>query len=127
MNKIVAANPNRESQVVLNNLNTHKPKEDRWLKRHPNVQLHVTPPTSSWLNQAKCWFSILSRQVLRGASFTSLRQLRQTIDNLVVASNATAAPFEGKKAVVFPSQRTSKDSDVCRQARGAGKTTMCVD
>jgi len=32
LNDIVAANPNREIHVVLDNLNTHKPKEDRWLK-----------------------------------------------------------------------------------------------
>lgn len=37
MNDIVAEHPNREIRVVLDNLNTHKPKEDRWLKRHPNV------------------------------------------------------------------------------------------
>jgi len=35
LNHIVAAYPDREVHVVLDNLNTHKPKEDRWLKRHP--------------------------------------------------------------------------------------------
>ena len=114
MNEIVAANPNREIHVVLDNLNTHKPKEDRWLKRHPNVQLHFTPTYSSWLNQAECWFSILSRQALRGASFTSPRQLRQAIDDFVAAYNATAASFEWKKAVVFPSKLKSKYSDSCK-------------
>jgi hypothetical protein len=53
MNDIVAEHPNREIHVVLDNLNTHKPKEDRWLKRHPNVQLHFTPTYSSWLNQRR--------------------------------------------------------------------------
>ena len=51
-----------EVHVVLDNLNTHKPNDDRWLKRHPNVHLHFTPTYSSWLNQVECWFSILSRQ-----------------------------------------------------------------
>jgi hypothetical protein len=51
MNEIVAANPNREIHVILDNLNTHKPKRDRWLKAHPHVQLHFTPTYSSWLNQ----------------------------------------------------------------------------
>ena len=55
MNEIVTANPNREIHVVLDNLNTHKPKEDRWLKRHPQVHLHFTPTYSSWLNQVECW------------------------------------------------------------------------
>jgi transposase len=79
MNEIVAEHPNREIHVVLDNLNTHKPKDDRWLKRHPQVQLHFTPTYSSWLNQVECWFSILGRQALRGASFTSPQQLRQAI------------------------------------------------
>lgn len=114
MNEIVAEHPDRKIHVVLDNLNTHKPKEDRWLRRHPNVQLHFTPTYSSWLNQAECWFSILSRQALRGASFTSPRQLRQAIDDFVSAYNATAAPFEWKKAVVFPSKPKSKYSDLCK-------------
>lgn len=113
MNEIVAERGNRAIHVVLDNLNTHKPKEDRWLKRHPNVQLHFTPTYSSWLNQAECWFSILTRQALRGASFTSPRQLRQAIDDFVSVYNATAAPFEWKKAVVFPSKPKSKYSDLC--------------
>lgn len=114
MNEIVTEHPNREIHVVLDNLNTHKPKEDRWLKRHPNVQFHFTPTYSSWLNQAECWFSILSRQALRGASFTSPRQLRQAIDDFVSVYNATAAPFEWKKAVVFSSKPKSKYSDLCK-------------
>jgi transposase len=113
MNDIVAEHPNREIHVVLDNLNTHKPKEDRWLKRHPNVQLHFTPTYSSWLNQAECWFSILGRQALRGASFTSPRQLRQAIDDFVSVYNETASPFEWKKAVVFASKPKPLYSDLC--------------
>lgn len=80
MNGIVAEHPGREIHVVLDNLNTHKPKEDRWLRRHSNVHFHFTPTYSSWLNQVECWFSILSRQALQGTSFTSPKQLRQAID-----------------------------------------------
>jgi len=114
MNEIVAEYPNRKIHVVLDNLNTHKPKQDRWLKRHPNVQLHFTPRYASWLNQVECWFSILARQALRGASFTSPRQLRQAIDDFVSVYNQTAAPFEWKKAVVFASKPKTKYSDLCK-------------
>jgi transposase len=114
MNEVVAAHPGREIHVVLDNLNTHKPKDDRWLKRHPNVHLHFTPTYSSWLNQVECWFSILSRQALRGASFTSAKQLRQAIDDFVSAYNQKAAPFEWKKAVVFPSAPKQKYSELCK-------------
>src|ERR1700756_2872803 len=43
MNDIVAAYSDTAIHVVLDNLNTHKPKTDRWLKRHPNVHFHFTP------------------------------------------------------------------------------------
>jgi transposase len=114
MNEIVAAYPGREIHVVLDNLNTHKPKNDVWLKRHPRVRFHFIPTCSSWLNQVECWFSILSRQALRGASFTSPQQLRRAIDQFVEVYNKTAAPFEWKKAVVFPSGPKQKYSDLCK-------------
>jgi transposase len=114
MNEIVAGHAGREIHVVLDNLNTHKPKNDVWLKRHPNVHFHFIPTYSSWLNQVECWFSILSRQALRGASFTSPQQLRRAIDQFVEAYNQNAAPFEWKKAVVFPSSPKQKYSDLCK-------------
>lgn len=104
MNEIVAAYPGREMHVVLDNLNTHKPKEDRWLRSHPQVHFHYTPTYSSWINQVECWFSILGRQALRGASFTSPQQLRAAIDRFIKVYNEKAAPFEWKKAVVHPSK-----------------------
>jgi transposase len=112
MNELVATHPGREIHVILDNLNTHKPKEDRWLKRHSNVRFHFIPTYSSWLNQVECWFSILSRQALRGASFTSPQQLRKAIDDFVAVYNENAAPFEWKKAVVFPSRPKPKYSDL---------------
>ena len=112
MNEIVDAHPGREIHVVLDNLNTPKPKDDRWRKRHPNVHFHFIPTYSSWLNQVECWFSILSRQAQRGASFTSPLQLRRAIDDFVAVYNEAAAPFEWKKAVVFPSRPKPKYSDL---------------
>ena len=87
MNQIVSENPDQEIHVILDNLNTHKPERDRWLKLHPRVHMHYTPTYSSWLNQVECWFSIMSRAALRGASFTSPRQLREAIDAFVQVYN----------------------------------------
>ena len=113
MNDIVAGHPDREIHVILDNLNTHKPKDDRWLKRHKNVHFHFIPTYSSWLNQVECWFSILSRQALQGASFTSPDQVRKAIDDFVAVYNQKAAPFEWKKAVVFPSAPKKQYADLC--------------
>jgi ribosome modulation factor len=51
MNDITAARPDTANHVVLDNLNTHKPKSDRWLKSHPNLTYHFTSTRASWLNQ----------------------------------------------------------------------------
>src|SRR5579864_7726523 len=114
MNQIVAENPNQEIHVILDNLNTHKPKRDRWLALHPRVHMHYTPTYSSWLNQVECWFSIMSRAALKGASFTSPRQLREAIDAFVEVYNPKAAPFEWTKAVVHQSTPKSIYSDFCK-------------
>ena len=100
MNDIVALYPDTAIHVVLDNLNTHKPKNDRWLKRHPTVRFHFTPTRASWLNQVEIWFSILEGKSLHGASFTSVKQLKEHIDAFIQAYNQTATPFVWTKAKV---------------------------
>lgn len=102
MNRIVNANPDREIYVILDNLNTHKPKRDMWLARHKNVHFHYTPTHASWLNQVEVWFSLLARYALKGASFTSPKELRGAIDRFIAAYNPTAHPFQWTKEVVHP-------------------------
>jgi hypothetical protein len=75
MNDIVAAWPDTAIHVVLDNLNTHKPRNDRWLKRHPNVTFHFTPTRASRLNQVEIWFSILQEQSLCSSESTSTPSL----------------------------------------------------
>jgi len=47
MNELIAGHAHREIHVVLDNLNTRKPKKDRWLKKHPHVHFHFRPAYSS--------------------------------------------------------------------------------
>lgn len=101
MNGLVAQYHDRELHVILDNLNTHKPKRDRWLARHKNVHLHFVPTHASWLNQVEVWFSILVSRALAGASFTSPGQLRERINDFVGVYNEDAHPFEWTKQVVF--------------------------
>ncbi len=75
MNRVVAAYPDRELHVILDNLSTHKPRRDQWLARHRNVHFHYTPTHGSWLNQIEVWFSILAGRSLKGASFASRSEL----------------------------------------------------
>jgi transposase len=112
MNEVVADYPDQEIHVVLDNLKTHKPKRDRWRARHKNVHFHFTPTHASWLNQVEIWFSILARRTLEGASFTSVRQLRQAIDAFIAAYNATAIPFQWRKATIHPKGLVSRITDL---------------
>jgi transposase len=99
MNSIVAAFPGHELHVILDNLNTHK-KNERWLKKHANVQFHFTPTRASWLNQVETWFSILQGQSLTGASFTAVKELQEHIDAFIAAYNDKAEPFTWTKKKV---------------------------
>lgn len=111
MNRIVAANPGREIHVILDNLSTHKPKDDRWLKRHPNVHFHFTPTKASWLNQMEIWFSILSGKSLSGASFDSVDQLKAHIEAFIESYNETAKPFVWQKSRVHQKRLKPRFAD----------------
>jgi len=111
MDELVALYPDKEIHAVLDNLNTHKKNED-WLEAHPNVHFHFTPTRASWLNQVEIWFSILAGKSLRGASFTSVAQLRQHIDDFIAHYNLNPTPFAWTKANVrqkrFKNRRISQ-------------------
>ena len=113
MNEVVKSYPGKEIHVILDNLNTHKPKTDRWLNQRKNVHFHHTPTHASWLNQIEIWFSILSRSALKGASFTSPRHVREAIDRFVEVHNKNAAPFEWRKREVFPKNFRKYYADLC--------------
>lgn len=113
MNDAIADCPDKEIHVIIDNLNGHKPKHDRWLEWHKNVHFHFTPAHASWLNQVECWFSILTEATLRGASFTSPREVRTAIDQFVYSYNRDAASFEWRKRVVHPVSPKKRYSDLC--------------
>jgi transposase len=96
-------NEGAEYHVILDNYCIHK-KNDEWLARHENVFFHYTPTSASWLNQVEIWFNIMSRKVLRGASFDSTQQLCDAIRKYIDAYNQHADPFVWKKREVKGTQ-----------------------
>lgn len=93
----------KELHVILDNYCTHK-KCDIWLSAHPNVRFHYTPTSASWLNLVEVWFGIMSRKALRGASFTSVEELRHAIESFIAVYNPTAKPFKWRKRDVKGTQ-----------------------
>lgn len=93
----------KEIHVILDNYCTHK-RCDEWLSEHPNVKFHYTPTSASWLNMVEIFFSILSRETLRGSSFRSTDALSEAITAFVNEHNRKAKPFIWKKRDVKGSQ-----------------------
>ena len=69
------------------------------------IVFHYTPKHSSWLNQIEIWLSILTRKLLKRASFTSVDELVTKVLEFIHYYNQTMAkPFkwtyEGKPLTV---------------------------
>ena len=55
-----------EVHLALDTYATHKtPAVKRWFLRHPESRLHVTPTSSSWLNQVERFFGKISGRRIR--------------------------------------------------------------
>lgn len=64
--------------------------------REPTHQIPFVylPKHTSWLNQIECWFSILTRRLIRRGNFTSTDDLKQQILEFIPYFNRTLAqPF----------------------------------
>ena len=103
---------NKEYHVILDNYCIHK-RNDEWLGNHPRVYFHFTPTSASWLNQVEIWFNIMTRKVLRGASFDSTEQLCEAISLYISAYNETSEPFVWKKRDVIGSQIKNNIANLC--------------
>ena len=89
MNRVIAAYPEREIHVVLDNL-SHPQTQPRHVAQAPQKSVfHYTPTHASWLSQIEIWFSILTGQSLSGASFTSVAQL---VAHMTPSSPTTTKP-----------------------------------
>jgi transposase len=113
MNEIVTEySPDQEIHVVLDNYCTHK-KNEEWLLKNKNIYFHFTPTSASWLNQVEIWFGIFSRKALRGASFTSPRELRQRIEDFIERYNPDSRPFKWRKREVKGAQIKDNIENLC--------------
>jgi transposase len=113
MNQVTRDHPRKVIHVILDNLNTYKPKRNLWSKRHPNGHFYFTPTGASRLNQVEVCFRILSRSALKQAGFVSPQQVREGISRFFEVHNEKAAPFQRRKASVGPKNLKRRNSDLC--------------
>jgi transposase len=87
-----------EIHLVLDNYSTHThDRVKRWFERHPRFVAHFTPTGASWLNLVESWFSLLTRQRVRRASFTSVMALIKSIHAYLRAWEQNPTPFTWTK------------------------------
>lgn len=86
--------PDQELHLVMDNYATHKKAEVRnWLAQHPNIHVHFTPTSGSWLNLVEVWFGIIDRQAIRRGVFTSVKDLNAKIRAFINGWNDRKHPF----------------------------------
>ena len=70
-----------------------------WLAKRPRWHVHLTPTTSSWLNQVERFFATLTEKQLRRSVHRGLGELRATIKSSIQQHNADPKPFRWTKSV----------------------------
>lgn len=88
--------PHKHLHVIADNLSAHKHTEVmEWVKRRRRLTLHFTPTYPSWLNQIEIWFSIFTRDLIKGAVWHSKQELIDRILYYIKKYNQERAhPFQ---------------------------------
>jgi hypothetical protein len=68
-------------------------KSSQALALRANIIIHLTPTSSSWLNQVERWFGLMTEKLLRRGVHKSVRQLEKDILAWVDKWNEDPSPF----------------------------------
>src|SRR5665213_952795 len=97
----IEANVPRDLDVhlVMDNYATHKTALiRRWLARRPRWHVHLTPTSSSWLNQVERFFGLLTDNQIRRGIHRSVAALHAAIADYIDQHNADPRPFRWTKS-----------------------------
>ena len=85
--------------LVMDNYGTHKTAlVRRWLARRPRWHVHLTPTSSSWLNQVERFFASLTDQQIRRGIHRSVADLTAAITKFIQQHNGDPKPFRWTKS-----------------------------
>jgi transposase len=96
MERVAGRHPTGKVTIVWDNLNTHHgARWDEFNRQHGGrFRFVYTPIHASWVNQVEIWFGILSRRILKHASFKNAEQLVRQVMGFVAHWNRHEAhPF----------------------------------
>lgn len=90
---------NLDVHLVMDNYATHKtPVIRRWLARRPRWHVHLTPTSSSWLNQVERFFGLLTERQIRRGIHRSVADLHAAIAAFIERHNTDPKPFRWTKS-----------------------------
>ncbi len=86
----------QEIYIIWDQAGAHTAADvQRWLAKHApgRVHLRFTPTKAAWLNLIEAWWTIFSRDLLRGAKLSTKAQFREAVRRYVSYWNAAPTPF----------------------------------
>lgn len=85
--------------LVMDNYATHKaPLVRDWLTRRPRWHVHLTPTSSSWLNQVERFFALLTDKQIKRGVHRSVSALQTDIHAFIEHHNSEPKPFRWTKS-----------------------------
>lgn len=85
--------------LVMDNYATHKTQLIRdWLIKRPRWHVHLTPTSSSWLNQVERFFALITEKQIRRGVHQSIAALKADISSFIEKHNAEPKPFRWTKS-----------------------------
>jgi transposase len=88
-----------EVHLVWDNYATHKtPLIRNWLAKRPRWHVHLTPTSSSWLNQVERFFALITERKIRRGIYRSVAALRADIASYIERHNHDPKPFRWTKS-----------------------------
>jgi transposase len=85
--------------LVMDNYATHKTQLIRdWLAKRPRWHVHLTPTSSSWLNQVERFFALLTDKKIRRGVHRGVAELQADIAAFIDRHNAEPKPFRWTKS-----------------------------
>jgi transposase len=88
-----------DTHVVMDNASSHKTKLIRdWFAKRSRWHVHVTPTSSSWINQVERFFALLTEQKIRRSAHRSTKELEAVIKAYIQARNEDPKPFRWTKS-----------------------------
>ena len=100
LDEIEAAVPDDlDVHLVMDNYATHRtPLIRNWLVKRPRWHVHLTPTSSSWLNQVERFFALITERKIRRGIYRSVSALRAAITSFIEHHNAAPRPFRWTKS-----------------------------